>query len=306
MKYSLLIFLLGLLLAADVAAQTPKQPPVKILDDELRILTWNIQMLPRLIARTRRGPMKRARLIPEKLINDSLHIIVFEECFDARARRILKRRLRDKFPYYVGPANKKTFRLKTNSGVMIFSKLPLTELGEIEFTDCNVSDCYAFKGALMVEATFKGVTFQVLGTHLQAWHEYDTTRAKQLVQIKQELIDPNTKPGIPQFISGDLNTRHSGDNYEPMLKILDAEDGPIYGEFKHSYSDQQNDLADPGDPELIDYILYKGNGKPYYYMFRSITQYQHRWSERHKDLSDHNGLLMRVVFTRVSDGEPKE
>src|SRR5687767_1962440 len=60
---------------------------------ELRVLAWNIQMLPRFLVRLSRGPIRRAKLIPQKLIDDQVDIIVFQEAFDARARRILTRRL---------------------------------------------------------------------------------------------------------------------------------------------------------------------------------------------------------------------
>src|SRR5687768_7272364 len=109
-------------------------------DNELRILSWNIQMLPRMLWRISRGPIRRSKLIPQHVINDQADIIVFQECFDARVRRILKHRLKDTYPYMVGPANRAPMQFKTNSGIVIYSKVPIKKLGTIDFKDCQHDD----------------------------------------------------------------------------------------------------------------------------------------------------------------------
>ncbi len=273
----------------------------EIGDRELRILAWNIQMLPRFLINISRGPMRRSRLIPQKLIDDQIDIIVFQEAFDGRSRRILKRRLRDTYPYMVGPANRTPGSIIGNSGVMMFSKFPLKHLGEIDFKDCQKEDCLARKGALLVEAEWQGTVFQVLGTHLEAGGP-DSIKRNQYREILG-LIDEYKKEGVPQFLSGDFNT-HKGRNdglYDDMMKTLGAEDGEFYGELKYTADELLNDMneAKPGrEPhrEIIDYVLYRGNGFQPKSMKRYVRQYQQRWSKRYKDLSDHNGVLMRVVF----------
>jgi hypothetical protein len=62
-------------------------------------------MLPRLLLPVRQGPIKRARLLPEHLIKDDLDVIVFQELFDVRSRRIIRRKMHKVYPDHLGPAN---------------------------------------------------------------------------------------------------------------------------------------------------------------------------------------------------------
>jgi len=266
-------------------------------DNELRILSYNIQMLPRMLFRLSRGPIRRAKLIPAHLINDQIDIIVFQEAFDPRARRILKKRLKDTYPYMVGPANRAGFRLKTNSGVWIVSKIPIKELEQIDYKDCKADDCLARKGALLVEAEWHGVPFQVLGTHLNAGGP-EWIRLNQYKEIR-DLIDRHKKENVPQFLCGDFNTARSQDSlYQAMVHILDTQDGSFSGNLVYTDDPVMNDMnyCSKWDAkcEVIDYIFYRHNGHKAKSTERHVRQYQERWSEKYKDLSDHNAVLMRV------------
>lgn len=272
----------------------------QIADNELRILSWNIKMLPRFVKRVRVGPMKRSRVIPQQLIDDGIDIIVFQGAFDVRARRILKRRLKATYPYKVGPANLSFFRLKTNSGILIYSKIPLEHLEEIDFEQCEGDDCLARKGALLVEGEYNDVTFQLLGTHLEAGGTGEMKKS-QYREIR-ELIDRHKKEDVPQFLAGDFNTSKSenGALYQSMLEMLNAEDGELESELKFTADELWNDMNPAGKngPKrgVIDYILYRGNGFQPKSMTRYVRQYQHRWRVDHSDLSDHNAVLMRLIM----------
>ncbi|HXH18663.1 MAG TPA: sphingomyelin phosphodiesterase, partial [Chitinophagales bacterium] len=271
-----------------------------IPDNELRILSWNIQMLPRMLLKISRGPMRRSRLIPQHIISDQADIIVFQEAFDPRARRILKRGLKEKYPYIAGPANSGAFRLKTNSGIWMLSKIPLKELGTIDFKDCESEYCLARKGALLAEAEWQGVKFQILGTHLEAGGP-DSIKRNQYREIRG-LIDEHQKPNVPQFLCGDFNTdKTDADLYPDMLNMLDARDDDLTGELVFTSDEKLNDMNIPAPGreihrKVIDYILFRGNGFEPLSMERSVRQYRQRWNEEHKDLSDHNAVLMRVIL----------
>lgn len=277
-----------------------KETEEQIGDHELRILSWNIQMLPRLLLKISRGPIRRARLISQHIIDDNIDIIVFQEAFDQRARRILKRGLRDIYPYKIGPANRAGFRLKTNSGIVIYSKIPVKKLGTIDFKDCENDDCLARKGALLVEAEWMGVTFQVLGTHLEAGGPQWIKR-NQYSEIRQ-LIDRYRRDSVPQFLCGDFNTNIDDTVlYPEMLATLDVEDGEFFSELKFTDDPILNDMNyRPGktedDRDVIDYIFYRGNGFISASLKRYVRQYQERWCDQYQDLSDHNAVLMRVLF----------
>jgi len=271
-----------------------------IPDNELRILSWNIQMLPRLLLKISRGPVRRSELIPHHIIEDEVDIIVFQEAFDPRARRILKKKLKAGYPYSAGPANSAGFRLKTNSGIWMLSRIPLKELGTVDFRDCEGSDCLARKGALLVEAEWQGVTFQILGTHLEAGGP-DSIRRNQYSEIRV-LIDEHRKDGVPQFLCGDFNTdKTDPDLYPFMLNTLDAYDSELSGNLIFTSDEKLNDMNLPPagrEPErkVIDYILYRGNGFQPASMQRCVRQYRERWDEQFQDLSDHNGVMMKVIM----------
>ncbi len=273
-----------------------------IHEDELRILSWNIQMLPRLLLKISRGPIRRSKLIPQHIIDDQIDIIVFQEAFDPRARRKLRKRLKDTYPYMAGPANSGAFRIKTNSGIWMLGKIPLKELGTVDFKDCEGSDCLARKGALLVEAEWQGQKFHLLGTHLEAGGP-DSIKRNQYREIRG-LVDSCRQEGVPQFLAGDFNThkeRADSPLYHDMIGMLAAEDGEFSGALKFTADELLNDMNVPGsgrEPhrEIIDFILYRANGFKVKSMERHVRQYQERWDKDYKDLSDHNAVLMRVVL----------
>ncbi len=289
----------------DVEDTREVYPSETIVDGELRILSYNIKMLPRLIARVRYGPIKRSRLIPAHLIDDQIDIIVFQEAFDVRARRILKRRLKKEYPYIVGPANKPGIPFVTNSGVMMFSKVPIEKLGRVRYEQAEGIDRMARKGALLVQGEWNGQPFQLLGTHLQAGGSRET-KISQYEQIA-ELIKEHEKQGVPQILVGDYNTHQEDTSadalYPILLEKLQAQNGPLYGDRQYS-AGNDNDMRGKSKNSLIDFCLYKANGVKTHSIVRHIRSYRQRWHEKYRDLSDHFAVLMRIQFTRVSEGEP--
>lgn len=263
---------------------------------EIRILSYNIQMLPRLLLPVRRGPIKRARLIPQNLIADSLDIIVFQELFDVRSRRIIKRKMRKTYPYHIGPANRSFLPGKTNSGIVIYSKYPLEKIDQVKFRRSEGIDSWAGKGGLLVAATLpNGQRIQVMGTHLQAGGGW-RTKFSQYIDLAS-IVLPNTEQGVPQFLAGDYNTSQDDTTRYPMLlKILDAVDDTLHGPEKYSTDTLTNDMKHRGQSKLIDFILYRPNGIQPIMMKRYVRLYQERWCAAYCSLSDHNAILMRVVL----------
>ena len=85
---------------------------------------------------------KRAAAIAAELLKQDFDILCFEKAFDAGAREVLWNELRARYPNKYGPANN-GFSLKVNSGVWVLSRLPLTELGETQFHDCELAQLAA-------------------------------------------------------------------------------------------------------------------------------------------------------------------
>lgn len=266
----------------------------------LRILSYNIKMLPRGLAFLKHHPIKRAKLLPKHLIADSVDVIVFQEAFDPRARQIIRKAFKKDYPYMSGPANN-WVSFKVNSGVMMFSRIPMKTLGQTKFSTCEKEDCMARKGGLIVEVKKEGKTFQVLGTHLEAGGPREM-KISQYYQLR-ELSDRFCNDTTPLFMCGDFNTRKSDENLYPvMLNVLGAEDGDISGELQctsdHATCDM--DLQPDKSKKIIDYILVrKASAK--YTATRTVKRFQQRWHKNHQDLSDHYALFMDYKWNEMPE-----
>ncbi|MCS6980685.1 MAG: sphingomyelin phosphodiesterase [Flavobacteriales bacterium] len=269
---------------------------LKTSAQELKIISWNIKFLPRLLCHIGHRPLKRVEPIAEHLLRDTADVLVFQEAFDNVANRRLLKALRPLYPYHIGPANKKG-AFKLSSGILIVSRHPMKELGTTDFRSCEKEDCWARKGALLVEVQWPGRLIQVLGTHLEAGGGREI-KQEQYREIAA-LAHAHSRAGVPQFLCGDFNTRAS-DNflYPRMLETLDAVDGPLSGELRFTSDHLLNDMSlyRPEDREVIDYILYRPNGVVPQTFTRSVVRYTYRWKRGRQDLSDHFAVKAEVKF----------
>ncbi|MBL7849364.1 MAG: endonuclease/exonuclease/phosphatase family protein [Cyclobacteriaceae bacterium] len=276
--------------------------------DTLRLLSWNIQMLP--FPAPPHGKAKRARAIAS-ILNEQHHdVVVFQETFKRRSRRILRRELSKTFPHQTRVLNKKTFSIKTNGGVMIFSRHPIDSVHEIRFSKRTGYDKFSRKGAMLAEVNFKGKPIHVLGTHLQAFGT-DDILISQYNQMKMELLDPHQRAGVPQFLLGDFNTRKvppvsaglSGTTpmpqtrYSAMLQTLEAEDGELHGDQQYTMDRPYNDLCTRRKEArlLLDYVLVRPE-KNDLTIRREVKIFRKPWTKDHQDLSDHFALEALISF----------
>lgn len=263
----------------------------------LKILSWNIYMLPPLAKFT--GKQRRAKRIGDMLKDSDFDIIVFQEAFHGAARRKIWRRMRDNFPHILGPANRRWYSLKTNSGIWILSKIPLKQIAELDFEYCEGIDCWARKGALVAEGEFNGQTFQILGTHLEA----GGSREKKVDQYREidSVLTQVRKDGVPQIAAGDFNTKKFQDTnwYNQLIDILGMEDGPLLSEQKFTSDSYINDIkiqrGDKKKQGVIDFVFYGANG-----VDTNISRYvrmpRWQWSKHCQDLSDHFAVEAQVQF----------
>ncbi|MEZ4979863.1 MAG: endonuclease/exonuclease/phosphatase family protein [Chitinophagales bacterium] len=222
-------------------------------EESIDVLSWNLYMLPgitNLSKEVEKSDKKaRAREIAEFLNNSHYDIVIFQEAFFPASRHILAKNLKLKFPYQIGPANPSGISLKTNSGIFVVSKIPLQELESVIYKACNGADCFAKKGAILLEGEFQNKKFQILGTHLNAGGP-QWIRVSQYKQIRN-LLDDYKKLNVPQIVCGDMNT-HKEDVavYEEMLYELDVEDIPTIS--KQVFTTAK-------DKSVIDYIFIRSN-----------------------------------------------
>jgi endonuclease/exonuclease/phosphatase family metal-dependent hydrolase len=289
-----LLTLLALLFSLQ-AISAPEENAVNDTAKQISILTWNIKMLPRGATFLKHHPIKRARIIPEILLKESADIIVFQESYDGKAVRMIRKRLKEMYPYCEGLQNRKIITYKRAGGVLIFSKYPLKELESIKYTWLEGIDKMAAKGALLVEVKHPVKTFQLLGTHMEAGGSQELKSS----QYKEagELLRRHEKTGVPQFACGDFNTRKIDSVLYPrLMNSLQMEDGDICTELKCTSDHALNDMYnyDPNKRNLIDFVFFKSNGLQPVTTTRSVMRYEKQWSKKHKDLSDHFAVFLKM------------
>ncbi len=294
MRWAFLLMIIVMHLPAHAAgAHRIAHTPTDTIVPGLRILSWNIYMLPKFAKIT--GKRQRAHCIAQQLRQSNCDILVFQEAFLEDARRILRKGLKHQFPYAYGPANRK-FSIKTNAGIWVLSKLPLTPLEEIDYVECEgFDDCFARKGALLLEGIHAGRPFQVLGTHLQAGGPH-SIRQSQMDEMRS-LLDRHRRDGIPQIIAGDMNTGQSDTaHYHDMLQRLDAQDGPLKIHLNAVENGYPNDLHSKGvrSFRVIDFVFLRPNGITGIGAERNMPGFYADWSRRHHDLSDHFPVEIQI------------
>ena len=293
----LLIFIAILITVndANTSESALESSPIPTQERELKILTWNIYMLP--FCSKLHENCKRANAIAQKIAGYKNDIIVFEEAFDYQARNILRYQLKRDYPFMYGPANDSKFSFKTNSGIWILSKIPLRQLEQIEFKNRFGIDAFARKGAVLFEGEWQGQPFQLLGTHLQA-NSPDSIRCGQCHEIADKLLKKYARPEIPQIVCGDFNIEFEDQvNYKNMLSLLDVENGSLLGDLQSSFDEIDNKLAqkENGKKSLIDYILVR-NAMAIRNIERKVFVMRERIKNNLSDLSDHYGIEANVHF----------
>ncbi len=295
MLKTFLVVLLFLVHQASSAQPDSLTPPLK----KIKILSWNIYMLPYLVA-SHSGKKERAEAIGQTLASSDFDVIFFQEAFHATARKKILHQLQDKFPFHSGPANKKWWSLKTNSGLLVFSRYPIVYSKAIVYKNRYGVDALSRKGALLVELEVQGQRIQVAGTHLQnsgppRW------RQAQCEEFYQHLLKPNAQEGVPQLICGDFNINRLAalEDYYFMLQALDAKDSNQESN-EYSYDRAANDLhIEKGSgKDLIDYVLFRSNGGVAFCTNR-VTALRKQWCAHHADLSDHYALQAEIVFSNM-------
>ena len=282
--------------------------------DSLRVLSWNVQMLPLVI--NNNGKAKRAKVIVEELKKHNYDVIVFQEVFKHRSRRIIRNGLLAQFPNQTQVLNKKTIAFKSNGGVMILSRHRILKTHQIRYKERTGFDKLSRKGALLAELDFHDRPVQIIGTHLQAFGAAETMNS-QYQQLYDELLKPYSRQGVAQIICGDFNTIKTIPpvlpagitqsfvdrlpRYHQMIKTLDADDGDLHGDQQYTMDRPYNDLCKARKEYrlLLDYILLRNQGGSELKVFREVKIMRKQWHKDHQDLSDHYGL--EAIISNLSN-----
>jgi len=288
--------LLLLMLPYCLFSQTHREIEYQQETTPLRVLSWNIYMLPYISLFNKNA--ERAHLISERLKKSDYQIIVFQEAFSSKCRKILAQELQAQYPYQYGPANPNLVPMRTNSGLWIVSKLPLVQKEAIRFSQSKGFDRVARKGAVLFEGKAGNTTFQLLATHLQA-DEPHVIREAQCREIKEKLLNRYHKADIPQIICGDLNIdKNNTDEYGKMLKTLDAQNGELSGNVQITYDEEANYLARTArrKKRILDYVLIR-NHSSIRKIERKVAPFATESAGSLSHLSDHYAIEANILFT---------
>ncbi|HUH73388.1 MAG TPA: sphingomyelin phosphodiesterase [Chitinophagales bacterium] len=295
-KYILLFaILVATVFPETTFAQTEQSIESPQREDSLKLLSWNIYMLPPMVMFT--GKNKRASIIGEELANSDYDVLVLQEAFLAGARKRIYNKLKHEYPYEVGPAFRELYSLKTSSGIWILSKHPMKEIAKVKFKrKSGFDNKMARKGALMVEVNKNGQIFEVIGTHLNAGGTLDI-KASQIRQIKEELIDVYHNENHPLVVAGDFNIdKYEENGLDSMICILDMNDYGLEGERQHTFDFTRNDLGDGKSKGVIDFVYFKPGKLKVRNSERRIPLIEKIWSKTNKSLSDHNPIELLLYY----------
>lgn len=264
--------------------------------DSLKLLSWNIYMLPPMIGF--KGKKKRAKAIAKKLSESEYDVIVFSEAFNRHARKRIKEGIRESFPYFQGPAFRKKFSLKTSSGIWIASKHPMKEMGKIVFKrKSGFDNRMARKGALMVQIDKNGQKFDIIGTHMNNLGRLEL-RLHQLKQIKEELIDEYNQTDVPVIVAGDYNVYRYEEpgSVDSVVAVLEMDDYKLEGNTPYTYDYENNSLAYGKISDEIDYVFYHPGELDVHEVKRIVPVIEKKWKKNRKHLSDHNPLEFLLYY----------
>jgi len=279
---------------ADADPSTPKA--------NLKILTWNIQMLPTfsfLSEALQKKQALRAPWIIEYLNAQDYTIVALEEVIDREITEQLKAGLREQYPHIVAPPSKSGVS-GTSGGLLIASRIPLKYVAHIVYKNVAGVDRLAEKGCLLAEGEHEGVRFQIAATHLQAGR--DDMKEKQFQEIYDGILKPFKIDGVPQFLVGDMNVASDVEDERPrwrmLLKTCEMREFPTDDPRPFSV-DGENSWSRPGKRgKRIDHVLLNPRGTATTIERQTI---QRAWKEhdgQRMDYADHYGVVAEVLLRK--------
>ena len=264
--------------------------------DSIKVLSWNVFLRPSLL---NDGQMERAEEIADYLKNSDADVLVLQELFHSRARKVLKKALKKNYPYQTkkGPVT----WLGIPSGVVFFSKLPIVKENRISFSFSRGSDRLARKGAIVVTFKKDNQHITILGTHLQAGSDNKTKKIRssqidELCKVTNK-IDSN---GVLIY-AGDFNIKKESKMFGKLIAKLKS-NKPLLNKKSTRFvtaNFKDNGLYPAyGEPSWIDFIFIR-KSKHVSQKRLWIEEPRGKNKRKTKRLSDHNPIISVVEYTNL-------
>jgi len=263
--------------------------------DTIKIVSWNIQMLPKLYQPftklARKKQKTRAPKIIQYLNAADFDLVVLQEVFDKSIQRQLVNGLIVNYPYQQSPL-KEGITWRISSGVMILSKYPLELKKHVIFNTSEKSDKAAQKACTLVEIEIGNKKILVGGTHFDSKSE--ESRYMQYEMTKNEIISDFVNDSIPFYLVGDFNTAKSHQDYTKMINAFNLNCFELNDERPYTF-DEFNTWNESGYHSWIDFIFYNNSKKhqPYkQYILRPTMSY----NGSKMDLADLYQIVLETVI----------
>ena len=224
--------------------------------------------------------VERTENIIQSLKNSKMYdVILFQEAFSEKIQKIIFDDLQSIYPHQIIPKDQTNF-CKTNSGLWVISRNPITLIDEISFSHIRGWDRLSSKGAKLYSTIKNGQEFYLINTHMQSDYKtkYNMVRTNQYTEINENLISPHIKQGIPLIMCGDLNISKPS-CLIPLLNKLKLTNGLLSGKLQFSTMGPYK--------ELLDYILLKTETFKFYSVERKIQDMTGDLFINPAQLSDH-------------------
>ena len=174
-----------------------------------KVLSWNTFLLPDYLKRTYHN--ERLPKLIEKLESSDYDFIMLQETFTRSSYKKLNRALQAK-GYFTSGKPFRRFYKPFNSGLVIFSKYPLSDVKIMLFDHLAAEDKFSSKGVLFSKATLPtGDKVQLATTHFQAKQgkKYQAIRESHIDQIVDVFRRVFNEKSIPVIFGGDFNIGES-------------------------------------------------------------------------------------------------
>ena len=199
---------------------------------ELKLFSWNTFMLPKPVKFTNQIVRKKA--IAQALQNTDYDFIFLQEAFSGAFKRHLTKKLKAKYPFQKYLSNHRIIIPYFGSGVFVMGKHPFTVIDKVYFNKCKVADCYAAKGAILIESKLpSGLKVQFAVTHMQADERMGYIRLLQLKQIK-EMFQKHKEDGVPQLLIGDLNIDRDEPEFQQGQELMNMTATQLVGNLDYT------------------------------------------------------------------------
>ena len=263
--------------------------------DTIKIVSWNVQMLPRIFKPftklTRKKQKTRAPKIIQYLNAADFDVVVLQEVFDKPIQKQIKKGLIVNYPFQQDPI-KEGFTWRISSGVMILSKYPLELKKHVIFNTSKKSDKAAQKACTLVEIEIENKKILVGGTHFDS--KSQESRYMQYEMTKNEIINEFVSDTIPFYLAGDFNTERNHEDYTKMISAFNLNCFELNNERPYTF-DEFNSWNEKGYKAWIDFIFYQKAKKIEVldqYILRPVMNYK----KTKMDLSDHYQIVLKAVI----------